>query len=340
MKKSFLPIICLLSLCLFFSCGKPEAVFRQEVSFGTVCSITLYEKGGQKVLDKCFARLQELDDIFNINEENSDISKINKNAGIQPVKVSEEAIYVLKAAKEFAKITDGNFDPTIGPLVKLWNISGGNPKVPENQNIKIAKQYVDYEKLILDEEKNTAYIEEKMSLDVGGIAKGFAADEMTKILAENKITYGIINLGGNIFAYGSKDVQKKGEQWNIGIKNPLEPEKGSGFSVYVKNKTIVTSGNYERYFEANGTRYHHIIDVKNGYPSQNGVVSFTIVADSSMIADALSTSCFILGKEKGIQFLESLGIEGFCITKDRKLYATKGLRDNINILDDSFSFAS
>lgn len=323
---------------LFFSCGKPAPVSKQEIAFGTVCSITLYERNAEKVLDKCFARLQELDDIFNINEENSDISNINKNAGIAPVKISEEAFYVLQKATEFAKLTEGNFDPTIGPLVKTWNIMGSNPKVPTKSKILEAKNLVDYKKLLLDENGKTAYIEKSMSLDVGGIAKGFAADEMVKILKDNKITYGIINLGGNVFAYGSKKVNRKDENWNIGIKNPINPDLGSAFSVKVKNKTVVTSGNYERFFEENGNRYHHIIDVKDGYPAQNGVVSFSIIADSSLMADALSTSCFILGKEKGIELLENLGVQGFCVTKDKKVYTTDSLKNNLEILDQSFIF--
>lgn len=338
MKKSFLPIIYFFFSLLIFSCGKPTPVSKQEIAFGTVCSITLYEKNAEKVLDKCFARLQELDDVFNVKEEESEINLINKKAGIAPATVSEEAILVLKQAKEFAKLTDGNFDPTIGPLVKVWNINGENPKVPNQKKIDEARALVNFEKLILDEKANTAYIEEDMSLDVGGIAKGFAADEMVKILSENNITYGIINLGGNIFAYGIKKVNRKDENWNIGIKNPVNPEFGSAFSVKVQNKTVVTSGNYERFFEDNGVRYHHIIDVKDGYPSQNGVVSFTIIGDSSLMADALSTSCFILGREKGLELLESLGIQGFCVTSDKKVYATKDLKENLEILDKTFSF--
>ena len=337
-----------LASILLLSCQK-EKSSRTEVALGTVCTVSIFEKTSPSIYDRIFEKINQIEKLMSASLPNSEISKINQNAGIKPVKISSDTFTVLSCAKEIAILSDGAFEPTIGRLVKLWNINSivndttGKilPKLPSQSEIEKALAKTDYKKLILDKENQTAFLQTSgMELDVGGIAKGFAADEMTKILAENKITYGIINLGGNIFAYGSKDVQKKGEQWNIGIKNPLEPEKGSGFSVYVKNKTVVTSGNYERYFETNGTRYHHIIDVKNGYPSQNGVVSFTIVADSSMIADALSTSCFILGKEKGIQLLESLGIDGFCITKDRKLYATKGLKDNINILDDSFSFAS
>lgn len=337
MKKTILPIICILFSLLIFSCGKPTPISRQEIAFGTFCSITLYEKNAEKVLDKCFVRLQELDDIFNVNEEESEINLINKNAGIAPASVSKEAIVVLKQAKEFAKLTEGNFDPTIGPLVRVWNINGTNPKVPKQSKIDEARALVNFENLILDEKENTAYIEKNMSLDVGGIAKGFAADEVVKILAENNITYGIINLGGNIFAYGTKNTEKQGESWNIGIKNPINPEFGSAFSVKVKNKTVVTSGNYERFFEENGVRYHHIIDVKDGYPTQNGVASFTIIADSSLMADALSTSCFILGREKGIELLESLGIQGFCVTSDKKVYATRDLKENLEILDKSFS---
>ena len=149
----------------------------------------------------------------------------------------------------------------------------------------------------------------------------------------------VILLAITIFAVIKlKNTEKKGESWNIGIKNPINPEVGSAFSVKVKNKTVVTSGNYERFFEENGVRYHHIIDVKDGYPCQNGVVSFTIIGDSSLMADALSTSCFILGREKGIELLEKLGIQGFCVTSDKKVYATKDLEENLVILDDSFSF--
>lgn len=338
MKKTILPIICIVFFLLIFSCGKPTPVSRQEIAFGTVCSITLYEKNAEKVLEQCFLRLQELDDIFNVNEEESEINLINKNAGIKPVMVSDEVFFVLKTAKEFAKITDGNFDPTIGPLVRVWNISGGNSIVPSEKKIEKAKALVDYNKLILDEFSKTAYIESNMSLDVGGIAKGFAADEIAKILTENNISQGIINLGGNVYAYGSKKDGNKSEKWNIGIKNPLLPNSGVAFSVKVENMSVVTSGNYERFFEKDGIRYHHIIDGKTGYPTQNGIISFTIIDESSMIADVLSTSCFVLGREKGISLLEKLDIMGFCVTDDNNVYITRDLENCFEILDESFSF--
>lgn len=296
-----------------------EPLSKTEFMMDTVMTIKLYDKKDEVILDKSFDRIREIEDKMSITIEDSDVSKINKNAGKNPVKVDDEVYEILTRAKYFAELTDGAYEPTIGPLVDLWNIrnEGKNNKhdIPSKEDIEKALNKVDYKKLELLEDNKVFLKEEGMKLDLGGIAKGYAADEIKKILKENGVNSAIVDLGGNIYAVGSKG---QDEYWKIGIQNPQE-QRGSYVGIIeVKDSSVVTSGDYERYFEVNGKRYHHIIDSKTGYPSDNELSAISIIAKSSTDSDALSTALFVLGREKSKEVLKELeDIEVLYVT-DRK----------------------
>jgi len=220
-------------------------------------------------------------------------------------------------AKEIAILTEGAFEPTIGNLVELWNINAivndetGTilPQIPSQKQIENALSKTDFTKLILDEKKQTAFLSQSgMKIDVGGIAKGYATDCVVKILQEEKINRALIDLGGNIYAYGYKN-QKEKTPWKIGIKNPLNPTGSPIEIIQCENSSIVTSGVYERYFEYEGKIYHHLLSAKTGFPENNGILSVSIICNNSMLCDALSTACFILGKEKGIELIKKINCE-------------------------------
>lgn len=174
-----------------------------------------------------------------------------------------------------------------------------------------------------------------MQLDLGGIAKGYAADVAASIIKEHGNQAAIINLGGNVYAYGEK---ANGDSFKIGVQNPFSPRGAYLGILSVKDQTVVTSGTYERFFEQDGTVYHHILDPKTGYPVENNLESVTIVTESSMSADALSTMTFVLGLEKGLNLVESLDdVEALFITKDHQLYASSGFLNNFELTDDSFT---
>jgi thiamine biosynthesis lipoprotein len=323
----------LFTLCLT-SCAQPLPV-QTEFVLGTVCTVNLYERGTDKVYREIFTRLREIEDRMSANKEGTEVDKVNRNAGLAPVTVHPDVLEVTKSALHYAELSRGAFDPTIGALVKLWNIGSDDARVPSAQEISAMLPLVAYRDLVIDEKAGTLFLKRPgMRLDLGAIAKGYAADEVARIIKSHRIPRAMVDLGGNILAYGSKS---GGAPWRIGVQDPVS-ERGNHIGILETiNKTLVTSGVYERYLEAEGKHWHHILDTKTGYPVENGLVSVTIVADHSIDADGLSTSVFALGYEAGLALVESLpGIDAIFINRELEIRVSKGLKDKFRVTDDRF----
>ncbi|MCE5257381.1 MAG: FAD:protein FMN transferase [Spirochaetaceae bacterium] len=339
MKRLF-ATACVCALLLISGCaGKPQAeINRTDFVLGTVCSIQLSSGGSDKTADAIFARLRQIDDTMSANKDGTEIAAVNAAAGKKAVTVSADTFYVISKALEYAKKTNGAFDPTVGPLVKLWNIGNEGAKVPAAKDIKAMLALIDYRKVEMDPAKLTVRLPVAgMRLDLGAIAKGYAADEAVKILKAQKVKSAIIDLGGNIFVYGKK---KDGSPWMVGIQNPYS-DRGEYIGLVTGHQmTVVTSGVYERYFIENGKRYHHILDTKTGFPVDNGLVSVSIVTDSSIDADALSTSVFALGLDKGMEFVKSLqGVYAIFIDEKDRVYLSPGANNVFKLTDSKFTLS-
>lgn len=320
------------TIFIFSACTK-NIPAQTRIYMGTVCTINLFNDGTEKLYAEMFYKIQETEKLFSTTIQDSIINQVNENAGKKPVVVSSEFIDVLEKACYITNLTQGAFDPTIGPIVKLWNISNGGP-VPSKENIEKLLPLVDYTAIKIDKSKNTVFLSRTdMALDLGGIAKGYIADQLALIAKSAGIKSALFDLGGNIYALGEK-LDKS--FWNIGIKDPLNPNSTPALSILVKNTSVVTSGAYERFFEENGKRYHHILDTKTGYPVENDTLSVTIICESSMLADALSTSIYVLGFETGAQILEKLNVEGILITKDKKIFSTPKIKQNLMIRNQDY----
>jgi thiamine biosynthesis lipoprotein len=263
---------------------------------------------------------------MSVNIADSDVSRINGASGIAPVRVHDDVFTVIERALYFARLSEGAFDPTVEPLVFLWDIGGDNQRVPSQIEIMLTLPLVNWQDVELDAEEKTVFLKRKgMGLDLGAIAKGYAADEAAAIIARRGIKRAIIDLGGNIIVYGEKADKSP---WRVGIQHPLD-ERGAYIGVLQiaagTNKTIVTSGVNERYFTQDGKRYHHIFSPATGFPADTGLLSVTIIADNSMDADGLSTAAFVLGWEKGSALIESLpGTEAVFIFEDLSVKKTDG----------------
>ncbi len=339
MKKINHILVIIIVVFLLVSCEKKADSIASDtrIVLGTICTISLYEQGTQEIYDELFTKLENIEKEMSVNISVSEISLINSLSGNNNTSISNDTHTVLSKAIEYANITNGAFNPAIGPLVQLWAIGTDLANLPTEQEIKNSLSLIDWSKIDIttSEGNHLVFLEEKgMALDLGGIAKGFAADGMVSILKKHGIERAIIDLGGNIYALGEKE---NGDPWRIGIKNPFDSTGSPAIRLDVKNKSVVTSGVYERFFEKDGIRYHHLLDSKTGYPAENGLMSVTIVTDSSMIADILSTAVFVLGQEKGMALLQSLGEKGFCINEKREVIATENLKSSIVVLDDSFT---
>lgn len=343
-KNNKLLILIALILLITGCTGKneipQEPLSRTGFMMDTVMTIKIFDKNDDKILDKAFKRLEDIENKMSATIEDSEVNKINDNAGIQPVQVSPDTYFVLQEAKYHAEISKGAYEPTIGPLVRLWNIQTEDNKtrdwIPEDEDIERVKKLVDYKDLELLEDNMVFLKEEHMRLDLGGIVKGYATDEVRSILQENGVNIAIIDLGGNVYAHG---IKVDNTPWKIGIQNPLEVRGGYLGIIEIEDRSIVTSGDYERFFEYNGKRYHHIIHRETGYPSDNEITGVTIISDRSIDGDALSTTLFILGVDKSMELVNSLeGVDAIFVTKDKSIYLTSDIKDDFKLEEDNLGF--
>jgi thiamine biosynthesis lipoprotein len=307
----------------------------QSYGLGTIIQITAYGEEAEAALDEAIDKIGEIDDLMSYFKENSDISRINSTAGVHYQNVSKETYEVIKKAVYYSKISNGAIDITIRPVLDLWNIGSKDAKVPDKDDIIENLKLVNYNDIeFADDYKAIRLANEKQKIDVNCIAKGFAADEVKKVLVRHGIKNAMINLGGNVYGHGSK---MDGSMWRVGVQHPLKPRGNYVGILSVKDKSVVTSGDYEKYFMHNGKKYHHTIDTKTGYPIDNNIVSTTIVSDYSIDGDALTTCLYGMGVEEGLNFAKSIkGIEAIIVTEDKKVYITDGLKDNFNLTDSEF----
>lgn len=338
MAKKIILFIYLLNLLLFIpGCGSQLPFESEDYAMGTVITMRICGDNAEKVSQKVLDKIHYLDDLMTINKSTGDAVNLNNMAGISDVSLNPETINVLNAAKKYSKLSDGAFDITIGPLVKAWGIFTDHPRIPSEDEINNLKKLINYKDLIIDTDKNTAKLKNKnQMIDLGGIAKGYAGDAVKEIFKENNIKSAYVNLGGNVVVIGNNP---EGTPWNVGIQNPRAPHGRYIGIVSVKDKAIVTSGDYERFFEKDNKRYHHILDGKTGYPADSGLISATIIADKSIDADAMSTAAFKLGLEKGMELVESLNdFEAIFITKEKEVYITSGLKNIFTFEEETNEF--
>lgn len=317
-----------------------EPLSRTEFLLGTVVKITLYDQQSEETLDLAMNKLKELEDTLSINKTGTLIDQINASSGITPVVVDADTYKVIEEGLTYSSLTNGAFDITIGPIVKLWNIGFPEARIPSSEEIESTLPLVDFNKVVLNPNDSSVYLTDKgMQLDLGGIGKGYAADEVATLLKEKGVTHAIIDLGGNIYALGDKP----GNQlWTIGVQDPFNPRGKIIGRLKTADKSVVTSGVYERFVEDEaGNKYHHILNPKTGYPYENQIAGVTIISNSSTDGDALSTAVFAMGVKEGIAFVETLdGVDAIFITLDSKVYTTSGVKDNFTLSNDSFTLAN
>lgn len=339
MSKNLKPICLLIitmALGLLSGCQKNvDTANRTEEILGTIITGTVYgamtEAELSAALDSAFLRAVELENIFSAKTSDSELTKVNETAYTAPVRISDELYLVLERSLYYAELSNGAFDPTLGKLITLWGIGTETAAIPAADSLSAYINRHNYKNVILNEDdQSVAFINDEFSLDLGAIAKGYVADEMKRILVEEYgIESALLNLGGNVITIGSKT---DGSPWNIGIADPDEPTS-SIVSIQITNQTVVTSGNYERYIEEDGVRYHHIIDGGTGYPANNGLVSTTIITDKSIDADALSTATYVLGLDASMELIESLdNVEAIFITDEGEILTTSGISEKVKVL--------
>jgi thiamine biosynthesis lipoprotein len=312
-----------------------KSATRTHFAMNTVMSHKVFGIYAEDCLDAVCREISQLEGLLSRFIPNSDVSQINQSAGRSCVVVDSKTFEVLTRSKELASLCSGYFNVTIAPLVALWNIGKDSFTHPSNDDIQQKLSLVNYRDLILDSDTQTAGLAKiGQSLDLGAIGKGFAADQIVKIINIFGITSAYSNLGGNVVTLGSKP---DGSPWHIGIQHPRQEKTLLG-SVAVTNQSVVTSGDYQRFSsDSSGTLFNHIIDPTTGYPVESGLVSVTIISDNAMTADVLSTALFVMGINRGMELLMSFPkTEAILMDTEEKVFVSKGLKGqfqpNENIL--------
>ena len=296
---------------------------RQLFAMDTVMSFSAYGKNSEQAVDAAVKEVQRLDDLLSTGNPDSEVSVINTEGSGT---LSEDTKEILTEAMEIYKDTDGLFDVTIYPLMQLWGFPTQEYHVPTESELQEALAKVDASQIVIDGDQVTLGTGQQM--DLGGIAKGYTSARIMEIYREYGITSGMVSLGGNVQTLGTKP---DGKDWKIGIQNP-DGQQGSLLAALpVENKAVITSGGYERYFEEDGNTYIHILNPKTGYPADSGLVSVSIISENGMLADALSTSLYLMGEKKAAEYWRAHSDVFDMILEDEDgiLYVTEGISQEI-----------
>ncbi len=318
-----LPTAVILSLLFLSSCASSPVQERQMLVMDTILRVVAYGRDVEAALEAALTEARRLEALWDRHRQGSEIWRVNRSAGSEPVSVSPETVALLQAALQFAELTGGALDVTIGPVVDLWGFGSGEGRIPPGQLLREALHLVDYRKVRTDAERGTVGLaEEGMSLDLGAVAKGAAVDALWSVLKEAGVRSALVDLGGNIRLLGSPPGRP---EWLIGVQDPRDPSRLLGY-LRLAGGAVATSGDYQRYFMVGGRRYHHILDPRTGWPAAE-VASVTVWAPTALQADALSTALFVLGPERGYEMACSLpGVEALFVLPGGQVKLTPGMQ--------------
>lgn len=311
-----------------FKIEAQETYKRTLKLMGSRFDITVVAKDSSEAnsyIDMAIGEISRIERLISSWDPNSQTSEINANAGMKAVKVDKELFNLIKRSLGISKLTDGAFDISYASMDRIWKFDGSMIEMPSEADIKASVSKVGYQNIELDETNSTVFLKLKgMKIGFGAIGKGYAADKAKALLVEKGVESGIINASGDITTWGK---QTNGDEWKVAITNPLNKNKAFAL-LPITDGAVVTSGNYEKYVNFNGKRYTHIIDPRTGYPS-TGIISVTVFAPKGELADALSTSVFVMGKDVGLNRINQLpNIECIIIDEDGNIFTSTHIKIN------------
>ncbi|SDM85962.1 thiamine biosynthesis lipoprotein [Megasphaera paucivorans] len=350
-RKRYIRLICLAVSIVMINCSgcslRPEQSYdRSGIAMDTTISLKATGKEAKQAVDEGFAKIAELDSLASTTNPNSDVSRINEAAGKEYVQVDPAIYEMIAYSQQYSAKSQGEWDISIGPITTLWGIGTDQQHVPSDSEIAAALSKVNYKNIRLRSSDHSVMLAQPgMSIDLGGIAKGYAVDEVRKIYEAHHIEKGLINMGASsMYAVGTN---KKGKPWNIGIKHPRSEKEGEYLGIVsIKNQALSTSGDYERFFIENGNRYFHIFDPRTGRPADSGIMSDTIIIDGSvehagMLSDLLTTAVFVLGPEKGRDLINDMdGVECEVTGTNGTVYVTDGFKKQFSDLNPDFHISN
>ena len=327
-------ILFVVVLSVFIVCygkmQKPEEpITATAFKLNTVVKVTIYDSQDEKILQDALALCDKYEKIFSRTRTDSEIYLLNE--GKLPQEdgyyiLSEECAELIGKGLYYSELSGGAFDITIEPLSSLWDFTSGEKQIPDPQTLVEAQKHVGYEKVELKGNK-IRFQEDGMGLELGAIAKGYIADKIKEFLISEGIESAVIDLGGNVLCIGTRP---DGEAFRVGIQKPFADRNETVATAGIRDRSVVSSGIYERYFEKDGKLYHNILNPKSGYPYENGLTAVTILSDESVDGDGLSTVCFALGLEKGLELINSLSdTQAVFITEDGELHYSEHFEEEV-----------
>ena len=326
-------MIAVLSSVAMLLCGCSSANAKDQTYsdtlYDTVVKVQILDPVNENVMSGLKSLCQKYNTMFSMYVEGSDIYNINHAQGM-PVDVSSDTATLIKKGIYYGDLSNGSFDITIGSVSQLWDFTSGSGTVPDADAIASALSHVNYKNISVSD-NTVQLLDPNASIDVGAIAKGYIADRLKEYLISQDVKSAIINLGGNVLCIGGKPDDSS---FKIGIQKPFADRSETIAVMDIKDKSVVSSGVYERCFEQDGTLYHHLLNPKTGYPYDNGLIAVTIISDQSVDGDALSTTCFALGLEDGLKLAESLDdVQAFFVTSDYEIHYTKDFQKEITVTE-------
>ena len=333
-RNLWIGILFVVVLSVFIVCygkmQKPEEpITATAFKLNTVVKVTIYDSQDEKILQDALALCDKYEKIFSRTRTDSEIYLLNE--GKLPQEdgyyiLSEECAELIGKGLYYSELSGGAFDITIEPLSSLWDFTSGEKQIPDPQTLVEAQKHVGYEKVELKGNK-IRFQEDGMGLELGAIAKGYIADKIKEFLISEGVESAVIDLGGNVLCIGARP---DGEAFRVGIQKPFADRNETVATAGIRDRSVVSSGIYERYFEKDGKLYHHILNPKSGYPYENGLTAVTILSDESVDGDGLSTVCFALGLEKGLELINSLpDTQAVFITEDGELHYSEHFEEEV-----------
>lgn len=325
-------LVALLSSYLLLN-RMPTPVSKVFFVMDTVAEYKLYGKNAEQVGVEIEKILVDIEHRMSMHQPDSEISKLNQNAGKAFTALSPDTFSLLARSVGFGNISQGVFDITIAPLATFWNITSEHPSIPSSQQLAELLPLVDYNDILLNGEQYTAQLRQQgQAVDLGGVAKGYACEQAYRIAKQQGVSAGYLSIGGNIMVLGKKP---DGKPFRFGVRDPQGGESDYFAVVMLEDTTMSTSGGYERYFEQDGVRYHHILDTKTGYPVQTDLLSVSVITPDGAYADFMSTYLFVMGVDFVREHLDSLDCEVIAVDNQHNVYISPSLNERFEIKENS-----
>ena len=317
--------------------GSQEPVSATAIKLNTAVTVTIYDSQDRELLTECMNLCDKYEKIFSRTASDSELYQLNHReltpvAGTEDTfQISDPLAELIRKGLYYSELSEGAFDIAIEPLTSLWDFTAEDPQVPEDRLIQEALTKCDYHNVSVSDNNEVILKTEDTAIELGAIAKGYIADRLKDYLISQGVKSAIINLGGNVLCIGGKPDDSS---FKIGIQKPFADRSETIAVMDIKDKSVVSSGVYERCFEQDGTLYHHLLNPRTGYPYDNGLIAVTIISDESVDGDALSTTCFALGLEDGMKLAESLdNVQAFFVTSDYEIHYTKDFQKEITVTE-------